>query len=68
MFVGILSGITGEPSELPIGLEACGGTSCGGDMLAMVAAGYAVNITAAGKTIGPRGFLAGVEASGFTSP
>ena len=35
----LLLGVKGEPSELPIGLEACGGTGCKGDMLAMAAAG-----------------------------
>ena len=35
----MLSGIKGEPSELPMGLEACGGTSCKGDRMAMVAGG-----------------------------
>ena len=35
----LLLGVKGEPSELPIGLEACGGTSCKCDMLAMVADG-----------------------------
>ena len=35
----MLLGIKGEPSELPIGFEACGGTSCKGDRMAMVAVG-----------------------------
>ena len=35
----MLSGITGEPSELPMDFEACGGTRCKGDMMAMVAGG-----------------------------
>ena len=35
----LLLGVKGEPSELPIGLEACGGTSCKCDMLAMAADG-----------------------------
>ena len=34
----MLLGITGEPSELPIDFEACGGTGCKGDMMSMVAA------------------------------
>ena len=35
----LLSGIEGEASELSGVFEACGGTGCKGDMLAMAAAG-----------------------------
>ena len=33
----ILSGIKGDSSELPIDFEACGDTSCKGDMMVVIA-------------------------------
>ena len=53
----MLLGVKGEPSELPIGFEACGGTSCKGDMMVMVADGCPSVAGGQARISAPEAFL-----------
>ena len=53
----MLLGIKGEPSELPIDFEACGGTSCKVDMMVMVAADCPLMAGAQAHMLAPEAFL-----------
>ena len=64
----MLSGVKGEPSELSMAFEACKGMSDKGEYDGHGCGWLPIRGGRAGSHIGTRGFPAGVEASGFTSP
>ena len=53
----LLSGIMGEPSALPMDFEACGGMSCKGDRMAMVAADCPLMAGGQARISAPEAFL-----------
>ena len=53
----LLSGIMGEPSALPMDFEACGGMSCKGDRMAMVAADCPLMAGGQARMPAPEAFL-----------